>query len=250
MGKKAQAKRARKALSKQLLGQLPSIIFIDPFGRLPSGKLGANMARRLMDGEDGFPVGDGEVCVIFFGDDSLDYAATVVEEELGHDGLLSDSYKHWVETRAKTTTLADQATLVRGAMHPLHVAAALGLTELAEHMLDEGADPNAQFDLGMERGGKVTPLDLAAFSIATPEAALETVDLLFRKGAKATQYAIDAFAKEGFEAVRALVENKLLHDTLDTDDEDRTALDCLLATSEAAQLCKVAGRQGSARQRI
>jgi hypothetical protein len=205
MGKKAQIKRAKKAAVKQTI----TMHHIDNYGFLPLGALGDAMIRRLLNRDAGTPVGDGKRCVILFDDDSLDHASTVVSKVFGDPAFFMHDYQAWVQKRAIDATLADQRTLVRGAKYPLHVAAAQGLTGLAEMLLDKGADPNQPVAWSAYEM-PVTPLEIAAEGIVLPEVALRTIELLLSKGAKVTQLAIDLLAQKGFGAVKALVEKHML----------------------------------------
>lgn len=123
MGKKAQIKRAKKTAVKQTV----TMHHIDNYGFLPHGALGDAMVRRLLNGDAGTLMGDGERCVILFDDDTLDHGTTVVEDTFGNQGLGLTGYQTWSQKRATTATLDDQKTLVRGAQHPLHIAACLGV---------------------------------------------------------------------------------------------------------------------------
>jgi hypothetical protein len=209
---KAKVKRASKGI-KKISKNILQRVFIQGCGLLPEGNLGETMAKRICAGDDFYPVSDGKTCVALFGDDDLHYGADLILEVFGTNTKHLPDYRFWVEQRAKTASTADQEALIEGAANPLHVAVAQGLVDLAKQIIEVGGDPNALFKLQGMEDFELTPLDFAAQYIVAPEVAMDVVQLLFGKGAKATRRALELFSKDGFEAVQALVEDKLLADT-------------------------------------
>jgi len=120
----------------------------------------------------------------------------------------------------------------------LHGVAGEEQVEMAEFLLERGADPNA----GNEKG--ITPLHLAAYP--------EMVELFVRRGATIdvrskdgrTPLIVRASEQEGFDSMEALL--KLGADPKAKDNHDKSALDYALAREEDDKV-ELLGRYGESK---
>jgi hypothetical protein len=204
-------KRKPKTTPKKKSGQkFQTVAFIPGAGELPSGPIGIGMVERVKAGKPFELFADGERAACLFDDFPSLYDGYERVSAIEKAAIMSPPFRAWAEHRAKSSSAAEQAEVVKQFVEDdrFYFAVSIGFFALVEYLLEEGIDP----DECESRDHAETPMEFLCSETVRPETVERMLGLLLRHGATPTNKCVKALtdAGEDFAPALAMVEGAIL----------------------------------------